>query len=76
LAEVDSLRSEEATFCCHGRGELTAVTRLQIPVHQALETVPRLPVAKGLQQDWDLWHAMRGDRAAGIERLKPLGRTG
>lgn len=29
----------------------------------------------GLQQDWDLWHAMRSDRAAEIERLKPLGRT-
>jgi addiction module HigA family antidote len=30
----------------------------------------------GLQQDWDLWHAMRSDHAAEIERLKPLGRTG
>jgi addiction module HigA family antidote len=30
----------------------------------------------GLQQDWDLWHAMRSDRAAKIKRLKPLGRTG
>lgn len=30
----------------------------------------------GLQQDWDLWHAMHSDRAAEIERLKPLGRTG
>jgi antitoxin HigA-1 len=29
----------------------------------------------GLQQDCDLWHAMRSDRAAEIERLKPLGRT-
>jgi addiction module HigA family antidote len=27
----------------------------------------------GLQQDWDLWHAMHSDRAAEIERLKPLG---
>ncbi len=26
----------------------------------------------GLQQDWDLWHAMRGDRAAAILRLEPL----
>ena len=26
----------------------------------------------GLQQDWDLWHAMRGERAAEIERLLPL----
>jgi addiction module HigA family antidote len=30
----------------------------------------------GLQQDWDLWHAMHSDRAAEINRLKPLGRTG
>jgi addiction module HigA family antidote len=29
----------------------------------------------GLQQDWDLWHAMHSDRAAEIARLKPVGRT-
>ena len=26
----------------------------------------------GLQQDWDLWHAMRGRAARKINRLKPL----
>jgi plasmid maintenance system antidote protein VapI len=26
----------------------------------------------GLQQDWDLWHAMRGERAAEIRHLMPL----
>lgn len=26
----------------------------------------------GLQLDWDLWHAMRGQRAADIARLEPL----
>jgi addiction module HigA family antidote len=26
----------------------------------------------GLQQDWDLWHAMHGERAAEIRRLLPL----
>jgi addiction module HigA family antidote len=26
----------------------------------------------GLQQDWDLWHAMRTDDAAEIEKLEPL----
>ena len=26
----------------------------------------------GLQQDWDLWHAMRSDRAAAIAKLEPL----
>jgi addiction module HigA family antidote len=30
----------------------------------------------GLQQDWDLWHAMRGARAAEIAHLEPLRRTG
>lgn len=29
----------------------------------------------GLQQDWDLWHAIHSDQAAEIKRLKPLGRT-
>jgi plasmid maintenance system antidote protein VapI len=26
----------------------------------------------GLQSDWDLWHAMRSDKAAEIEALTPL----
>ena len=30
----------------------------------------------GLQMDWDLWHAMRGDDAAEIERLEPLSAAG
>jgi addiction module HigA family antidote len=30
----------------------------------------------GLQQDWDLWHALRGEKAAAIARLEPLRRTG
>ena len=30
----------------------------------------------GLQQDWDLWHAMRSKQAAGIAELKPLRRAG
>ena len=29
----------------------------------------------GLQQDWDLWHALHSDRAAAIERLEPLRRA-
>lgn len=29
----------------------------------------------GLQQDWDLWHAMRGKRAARIAGLEPLRRS-
>ena len=26
----------------------------------------------GLQQDWDLWHAMRSEQAARIRELEPL----
>jgi len=29
----------------------------------------------GLQQDWDLWHAMRSDKIAEIDELEPPGRT-
>lgn len=30
----------------------------------------------GLQQDWDLWHALRSDEAAEIDHLKPLANAG
>jgi addiction module HigA family antidote len=30
----------------------------------------------GLQQDWDLWHAIHSEQAAEIKRLKPLAHTG
>ena len=30
----------------------------------------------GLQQDWDLWHALRSKEAAQIAQLKPLPRAG
>jgi len=30
----------------------------------------------GLQQDWDLWHALRSEHAAAIAELEPLSRTG
>lgn len=30
----------------------------------------------GLQQDWDLWHALRSTEVAAIARLKPLPRAG
>jgi plasmid maintenance system antidote protein VapI len=26
----------------------------------------------GLQQDWNLWHALRSDQASAIEALEPL----
>lgn len=30
----------------------------------------------GLQQDWDLWHALRSKKAAAIARLEPLRQVG
>ena len=30
----------------------------------------------GLQQDWDLWHALRSTEAVEIGRLTPLSRAG
>ncbi len=30
----------------------------------------------GLQQDWDLWHAMNSPEAKDISRLKPISRNG
>ena len=30
----------------------------------------------GLQQDWDLWHAINSPEAKGISRLKPISRNG
>ncbi len=30
----------------------------------------------GLQQDWDLWHALRSEKAEAITRLEPLRRAG
>ncbi|MBI3949735.1 MAG: HigA family addiction module antidote protein [Acidobacteria bacterium] len=30
----------------------------------------------GLQQDWELWHALRGENAAAIAQLEPLRRVG
>jgi addiction module HigA family antidote len=30
----------------------------------------------GLQQDWDLWHALRSRRSVGIGLLEPLRRVG
>ena len=29
----------------------------------------------GLQQDWDLWHALRSEKAAEIDQLEPLRQT-
>ena len=43
-----------------------------------LERVLGMPAVfwLGLQLDWDLWHAMRGQDAAAIARLEPLRQVG
>ncbi len=55
-----------------GKRGVTADTALR------LERVLGMPADfwLGLQQDWDLWHAMRGERAVAIEELEPLRRVG
>jgi addiction module HigA family antidote len=54
-----------------GRRSVTPDTALRLA--RVLGTSPELWL--GLQQDWDLWHAMHGPDAAEIARLKPLSRA-
>jgi len=51
-----------------GKRSVTADTALR------LERVLGMPADfwLGLQQDWDLWHALRGEGAAAIDGLEPL----
>jgi addiction module HigA family antidote len=51
-----------------GRRSVTPDTALRLA--RVLGTSAELWL--GLQQDWDLWHAMRGPDAEAIARLKPL----
>lgn len=39
-----------------------------------LERVLGMPASfwLGLQQDWDVWHALRSEKAAEIQQLKPV----
>lgn len=50
------------------RRSVTPDTALRLS--RVLGTSPDLWL--GLQQDWDLWHAMRGPKADEIEQLAPL----
>ncbi len=52
----------------HGKRSVTPDTALR------LARVLRMPADfwLGLQQDWDLWHAMRTPEAKAIEALRPL----
>jgi addiction module HigA family antidote len=55
-----------------GKRGVTADTALR------LERVLGMPADfwLGLQQDWDLWHAMRSEGAAAIGELEPLRQVG
>ncbi len=54
-----------------GRRAVTPDTALR------LERVLGMPADfwLGLQLDWDLWHAIRGDGAAEIAKLRPIRRS-
>lgn len=52
----------------NGKRSVTADTALRL----ARVTGMSADFWLGLQQDWDLWHAMRSDAAAGIAELEPL----
>jgi addiction module HigA family antidote len=58
--------------------EIIRTTRSVTP-DTALRLVRVLGTSAGfwldLQQDWDLWHAMRGSTAAEIKKLKPIRRS-
>jgi addiction module HigA family antidote len=56
----------------HGKRGVTPDTALR------LERVLGMPAAfwLTLQQDWDLWHAMRSPEAKEIQRLRPLPSAG
>ena len=54
-----------------GRRAVTADTALRLA--QVLGT--SADIWLGLQLDWDLWHAMRSDKAAEVSQLEPVRRS-
>lgn len=54
-----------------GRRRVTADTALRL----ARVTGMSAGFWLGLQQDWDLWHALRSRKAAAIAHLRPLTRA-
>ena len=54
-----------------GRRPVTADTALRLA--QVLGT--SADIWLGLQLDWDLWHAMRSDKAAEVSQLEPVRRS-
>lgn len=56
----------------NGKRSVTADTALRL----ARVTGMSADFWLGLQQDWDLWHALRSEEAREIEQLKPLAASG
>jgi addiction module HigA family antidote len=52
----------------HGKRSVTPDTALRL----AQVTGMSADFWLGLQQDWDLWHALRSDKSAEITQLEPL----
>ncbi len=52
----------------HGKRGITTDTALRLA--RVLGTTPDFWL--GLQQDWDLWHAMRSPEARAIAHLEPI----
>lgn len=54
----------------YGRGKRSVTTDTALRLARVLGVSAN--VWLGLQQDWDLWHAMRSDRVREIDDLEPL----
>ena len=55
----------------NGRRGVTTDTALRLAAATSMEADFWL----GLQQDWDLWHAMRSDDAKAIAKIEPISST-
>jgi len=55
------------------RGRRTVTPDTALRLAQVLGTSADLWL--GLQLDWDLWHAMRSDKAAEVAQLEPVHRS-
>ena len=82
LGPLGISRSEFAARIGVPTSRLTDIVRGKRPVTPdtalRLERVLGMPADfwLGLQQDWDLWHAMRGKASKEIARLEPIPRAG
>ena len=64
--------TDPAMFIVRGKRSVTPDTALRL----AQVTGMGADFWLGLQQDWDLWHALTAERAAAIASLEPLPHPG